>query len=58
MRTNSILLWVLITHHSHRKRYGVLMEGQRALGKMDVELMHPDETTRQIDCLASAGIVK
>lgn len=56
LSTDSILLWVLKTHYSHRLRYGALMDGQRALGKVVVELNHPDETTTLLDRLSRAGV--
>ncbi len=56
LSTDSILLWVLKSYFSHRVRYGALMGRQRALGKVVVELRHPDETATLQDRLASAGI--
>lgn len=56
MSTDSILLWVLKTHYSHRVRYGALMDRQREMGKTVIELNHPRETATLFDRLAFAGI--
>jgi adenylate kinase family enzyme len=56
MSRDSILLWVLHTHRSHRMKYSRLMEEQRARGKQVIVLKRPEEVNHLADRLTALGI--